>query len=101
MDLNGIRLTEGISHSTIKRRRKQNMQMIFLLKEALRCIPGLSSHSTAGLLCTQEDSICGLKEEGEKNSVYSVRTSTRPNESVRIAILVPINVSGGLHAKSR
>ena len=101
MDLNGIRLTKGISLSTIKRRRKQNMQIIFLLKEALRCLPRLSSHSIPGCVRNLGDTIYGLKEEGEKNSVYSIRTSARPNESVRIVILVPINVSGGLHAKSR
>ena len=91
MDLNDIGLLDGNSLSPSKRWRKENMQIASFL-------PGFSAHNIPGFPCAQEQTICNPRQEGEKNSVSSVRTSARPNESVSRVILASLSVRGGLHA---
>src|SRR2546428_11135543 len=100
MDLNDIWLLDGNSLSPSKRWRKENMQIAGFLTAVLSSLPGFSAHSILGFPCTQEQTICNPRQEGEKNSVSSVRTSARPDGSVSSVILALLNESGGLHAQS-
>jgi len=101
MDTNEIKVPEESSLSSSKRQRKQNMQMLCFLTAVLCDLPGFSAHRILGSPCTQGQTMCSPRQEGENNSVSSVRTSARPNESVCSVILASLNVSGGLHVQSR
>ncbi len=101
MDLNGIRILEGNSLSSIKRQRKQNMQMFFSLTAALHFLPGLSFRSPPGFLYTQGQTTRNPRQVREKHTIGCVRSLAGPNGSVRGIILAPLKESGGHHAASR